>query len=97
MKILIIAAAAAAVALSGCGTLGKQGDQLAPIIDALARAGCSGVLHNSIGAQTAAGISPGAAHVEHTFDGKCDARDAKQPAAPAAPLPAVPPPAPSGA
>lgn len=80
--LIALAIAAAAVTLAGCGTISNQASQLAPLVDALARAGCSGTLHDSIGAQTAAGLSPGAAHVEHTFDGKCDPRDASGVAAP---------------
>lgn len=69
---LVLALFGASVALSGCGTMANQAAQLAPLVTALAQAGCSGTLHDSIGAQTAAGLSPGAAHVEHSFDGKCE-------------------------
>lgn len=70
--VVLLALFGASVALSGCGTMANQAAQLAPLVTALAQAGCAGTLHDSIGAQTAAGLSPGAAHVEHTFDGKCE-------------------------
>lgn len=67
-----------AVALTACGTLGNQAAQLAPLVTALANAGCSGALNDSITATTAAGISPGAASVSHSFVGKCDPSTAPQ-------------------
>lgn len=91
MKILTLAGCAvlSALALSGCGTLGNAPAQLAPVIDALGRAGCTGNLHFGIGAGSAAGMSPGAFHVENTFDGSCDPRNAKPVAAPTDPAPVV--------
>ncbi len=89
LKIITTVATAAALALglSACGTLNSKPADLAPVIDALAHAGCSGNLHFGIGATTAAGISPGAAHVENTFDGKCDPRDAAPAAVASAAIP----------
>jgi hypothetical protein len=99
MKTPILAGCAvlSALALSGCGTLGSGPSNLAPVIDSLAHAGCSGNLHFAIGAGSAAGLSPGSFHAENTFDGKCDPRDAPavvvtgSPPAPAVPIqPAIP-------
>lgn len=93
MKLTLLAGCAlASVTLSGCGTLGGSGpSNLAPVIDALARAGCTGDLSFSGGATTAAGISPGSAHIENAFHGACDPRNAQ----PVAPAPAPSPPAPA--
>ena len=70
-KILFAGAACvAALALSGCGTLTGNGpSNLAPVIDALARAGCTGDLSFSGAAGTASGMSMGSAHIENAFHG----------------------------
>jgi hypothetical protein len=76
-------ACAAAVSLSGCGTLGAS-QNLAPVIDALANAGCMGDLQLGIQAGSAAGLSPGAFAVSNTFHGSCDPARARPAVTPAA-------------
>lgn len=76
LALAVLAIFGASVALSGCGTMGSGPSQLAPVIDSLAHAGCTGNLHFGIGAGSAAGLSPGSFHVENTFDGACDPRNA---------------------
>lgn len=93
MKTLIIAGCAvlSALALSACSTVGGAQTGLAPVIDALARAGCAGNFSFGGGATTAAGLSPGSGHIENSFSGTCDPRNAKPVAAadPSAPAPVV--------
>lgn len=93
MKTILLAGCAvlSALALTACGTLGGGPSNLAPVIDSLAHAGCSGNLHFAIGAGSAAGLSPGAFHAENTFDGKCDPRDAPAAAVPAPAASSAPP------
>jgi hypothetical protein len=63
-------ACAAAVALSGCTSM--TGSSPAQFVDSLANAGCTGDVVISLGAGSAAGLSPGAFHAENTFHGSCD-------------------------
>lgn len=96
MKNLLLAGACALalVSLGGCGTLAGGSSNLPATIDALAHAGCTGDLTFSGGASTAAGVSPGSAHVENSFHGACDPRNARAtPPVPPAPAP-TPAPAP---
>lgn len=80
MKILTLAGCVlAAASLSACALPGGGTSGLAPAIDALAHAGCTGNLDFNVGATTAAGISPGSAHLENTFHGACDPRNAPPP------------------
>lgn len=83
-------ACAAAVSLSACGTVSGGQSGLAPVIDALARAGCAGNFSFGGGATTAAGLSPGSGHIENSFSGTCDPRNARPVAAPADPTPLAP-------
>jgi len=69
-------ACVAAVNLSGCALLNAKPSDLAPTIDALARAGCTGDLTFTAGAGSAAGLSPGSFHAENSFHGSCDPRNA---------------------
>lgn len=87
MKIILTLAACAlaAVALSGCGTLSAGQSNLAPVITALAAAGCTGDLQFNIQAGSAAGISPGSFSVGNTFHGACDPRNAPATGVPPAP------------
>lgn len=73
-KILLTAGAMALVGvnLSGCALLGAKPAELAPVIEALADAGCQGDLQFNAGAGSAAGLSPGAFHLDNTFHGSCD-------------------------
>lgn len=91
MKMILLAGCAlASIALAGCGTVNGAQSGLAPVIDALARAGCSGSFSFSGGASTAAGISPGSANIANAFNGTCDPRNAK-PVTSAADVPAAVP------
>lgn len=81
LKILLLCGCAAALAFSqtACAILGAKPAELAPVIDAMARAGCTGDFSFSAGAGSAAGLSPGSFHADNSFKGGCDPRNAPAP------------------
>lgn len=86
----VLAACAALVAsssLSACALAKITPEQTVSTVNALAAAGCKGSLHLAMGAQSAAGVSVGGAHVENTFDGSCDPANIPHAAAVVTPTP----------
>lgn len=76
MKLLILAAVAASVALSGCAAFkNATPEDLGKLVDHLAAAGCSGTLVIDVGAAT--GQLGGGAHATNLFNGACDPSKAK--------------------
>ena len=82
MRTATILLACASVALSGCITRAitrMTPDQQIGLVNAFAAAGCKGTIDIEFGAQTAAGVSPGAVGGSFELTGQCDPANAKAP------------------